>query len=50
VVDFILQMASVSERQVTPDELMAEPEGGDEAAAREAAAGDEAAGGTAGAS
>ena len=26
VVDFILQLASVSERQVTPEELMAEPD------------------------
>jgi trigger factor len=33
VVDFILQMANVSERQVTPEELMADPEAEDEAAA-----------------
>ena len=26
VVDFILQMANVSERQVTPEELMADPD------------------------
>ena len=33
VVDFILQMANVSERQVTPEELMADPDAEDEAAA-----------------
>ena len=33
VVDFILQMANVSERQVTPAELMADPDAEDEAAA-----------------
>ena len=36
MVDFILQLASVSERQVTPEELMAEP---DTDPASEAAAG-----------
>jgi trigger factor len=38
VVDFILQMASVSERQVTPEELMQEPDADSEAVARQAAA------------
>jgi trigger factor len=33
VVDFILQMANVSERQVTPDELMADPDAEDESSA-----------------
>ena len=33
VVDFILQMADVGERQVTPEELMADPDAEDEAAA-----------------
>ena len=33
VVDFILQMANVSESQVTPEELMADPDAEDEAAA-----------------
>ena len=33
VVDFILQMANVSERQVTPEELMADPDAEDEGAA-----------------
>jgi trigger factor len=38
VVDFILQLASVSERQVTPEELMAEPDApGGAAGAKEAA-------------
>ena len=41
VVDFILQMANVSEQQVTPEELMAEPDAEGEAAA----AGEKAAGG-----
>jgi trigger factor len=47
VVDFILQLASVSERQVTPDELMADPdtdqasEAAASAAAAAAAAADE---------
>jgi trigger factor len=41
VVDFILQMATVSEQQVTPEELMAEEDAGSEAAA----AGGEAPGG-----
>jgi trigger factor len=34
VVDFILQMANVSERQVTPEELMADPDAEDEGSAR----------------
>jgi trigger factor len=33
VVDFILQMANVSERQVTPEELMADPDAEDEGSA-----------------
>ena len=33
VVDFILQMANVSERQVTPEELMADPDAEEEASA-----------------
>ena len=33
MVDFILQMANVSESQVTPEELMADPDAEDEAAA-----------------
>jgi trigger factor len=43
VVDFILQMATVTEQQVTPEELMAEPEAASEAAAvgEKAADGDE---------
>ena len=41
MVDFILQMANVSEQQVTPEELMAEPDAEGEAAA----AGEKAAGG-----
>jgi trigger factor len=44
VVDFVLQLASVSERQVTPEELMAEPDAdpGNEAVASAAAAVNEA--------
>jgi trigger factor len=39
VVDFILQMANVSEKKVTPEELMADPdEGGDAAGADETSA------------
>jgi trigger factor len=43
VVDFILQMATVSEQQVTPEELMAEPDAAGEAAAagEKATAGDD---------
>ena len=41
VVDFILQMANVSERQVTPEELMADPDAEDEAAAPGGASGPE---------
>ena len=33
VVDFILQMAQVSERRVTPEELLADPDGDTEPAA-----------------
>jgi trigger factor len=36
VVDFILQMAKVSERKVTPEELMADPDEGDAAAGADA--------------
>jgi trigger factor len=39
VVDFILQMATVSERQVSPEELMADDYAGSEATAGEGAAG-----------
>jgi trigger factor len=39
VVDFILQMANVREQQVTPEELMAEPDASDVAAAGDKAAG-----------
>ena len=42
VVDFILQMADVSEQQVTPEELMTEPEAaGETAAAGQQTAGDD---------
>jgi trigger factor len=39
VVDFILQMANVSERKVTPEELMADPDADSEAAGRDAPSG-----------